>query len=422
MTVETPPRPLPIRALNLAYRAARRVGAHPLPLRKYALMDRASRQAGGLTDFGDPRFEVGLDHLLDSLLTEDRLNGFGRVLAASHITNLLRQRLMVTEHVRRHPEIRDEVIEKPIFIIGAPRTGTTITHHLLAQDDRFRYPITWECDELHPPLNPATMHTDPRIKRTDKQIRRVLSLAPELEAANEPGTWEAQECALLHAHAFLSETFHVMFNCQAYDRWLADQDRTWVYEEQKLLLQYMQSGGLRPTESWLLKTPPHMCNIDKILTVFPDARFVTTYREPTEVVASSCSLTGIIFSMVEDDVDWHDHGRHIRWRVSAMLARNVELRRQFADKSPQFIDFSMEQVARDPVGCVQKVYAHFGIELPETTHQKMNRFMDEHGLAKRKPHIYHAEDYGLDIDELWCELQYYRDYYGIEDKRDRSTR
>jgi len=231
--------------VNFGYRAARRAGAHPLPLRKFALMDRASRRAGGLTDFGDPRFEEGLDHLIDSIENEDRLNGFGRILAASHISNLLRQRLLMTEHLRRHPEIRDEVIEKPIFLIGAPRTGTTITHHLLSQDDRFRYPITWECAELHPPLDPATMRSDPRIKRSEKQIRQSLSLAPDLEAAQTLGAWEAQECALLHAYAFHSETFHVMFNCQGYDRWMAEQDRTWVYEEQKLLLQYMQSGGLR---------------------------------------------------------------------------------------------------------------------------------------------------------------------------------
>jgi hypothetical protein len=416
MAVETPPRPLPIRIVNVGYRAARRAGAHPLPLRKYALMDRASRRAGGLTDFGDPRFEEGLDHLIDSIDKEDRLNGFGRILAASHITNLLRQRLLVTEHLRRHPEIRDEVIEKPIFLIGAPRTGTTITHHLLSQDDRFRYPITWECAELHPPLDPATMGSDPRIKRSERQIRRSLSLAPDLEAAQTLGPWEAQECALLHAYAFHSETFHVMFNCQGYDRWMAEQDRTWVYQEQKLLLQYMQSGGLRPTESWLLKTPPHMDNIDKILTVFPDARLVTTYREPTEVVASSCSLTGIVFGMVEDNVDWHDHGRHIRWRTARMLARNVEQRRQYVDKSAQFIDLPMERIVRDPMACVEEVYKHFDIELTGQTYQKMSRFMDERGMDKRKPHIYHAEEYGLDMDELWPELQYYRDFYGIEDK------
>jgi len=220
----------------------------------------------------------------------------------------------------------------------------------------------------------------------------------------------------LHAYAFHSETFHVMFNCQGYDRWMAEQDRTWVYQEQKLLLQYMQSGGLRPTESWLLKTPPHMDNIDKILTVFPDARLVTTYREPTEVVASSCSLTGIVFGMVEDNVDWHDHGRHIRWRTGRMLARNVEQRRQYVDKSAQFIDLPMERIVRDPMACVEEVYKHFDIELTGQTYQKMSRFMDERGMDKRKPHIYRAEEYGLDMDELWPELQYYRDFYGIEDK------
>ncbi|WP_234809635.1 sulfotransferase family protein [Mycolicibacterium tusciae] len=390
-----------------------------MTLSKPALMAKASRQANGLTDFGDPRFEEGLDRLIDALETEDRLNGVGRLIASSHISNLLRQRLLLTEHLRTHPEIRGEKIEKPIFLVGAPRTGTTITHHLLSQDDRFRYPLTWECDELHPPLNPATMQSDPRIKRSQKLIDRSLSLAPDLDAAHPMGAWEAQECALLHAYAFHSETFHVMFNCQTYDRWLTEQDRTWVYEEQRLLLQYMQSGGLRPAQSWLLKTPPHMDNIDKILKVFPDARLVTTYREPTEVVASSCKLTGTVFAMAADDIDWHDHGRYMRWRTGKMLKRNVELREQFAEKSDQFIDFPMDRMVREPMTCVAEIYAHFGIELTEPTRQKMVRFMEKRGRGARKPNVYDAADYGLDTDELWPELQYYRNFYGIEDTRDR---
>lgn len=408
-----------MRALNLVYRTARRIGVRPMALSKPALMAKASRQANGLSDFGDPRFEEGLDRLIDALETEDRLNGVGRLIASSHISNLLRQRLLLTEHLRTHPEIRGEKIEKPIFLVGAPRTGTTITHHLLSQDDRFRYPLTWECDELHPPLNPATMQSDPRIKRSQKLIDRSLSLAPDLDAAHPMGAWEAQECALLHAYAFHSETFHVMFNCQTYDRWLTEQDRTWVYEEQRLLLQYMQSGGLRPAQSWLLKTPPHMDNIDKILKVFPDARLVTTYREPTEVVASSCKLTGTVFAMAADDIDWHDHGRYMRWRTGKMLKRNVELREQFAEKSDQFIDFPMDRMVREPMICVAEIYAHFGIELTEPTRQKMVRFMEKRGRGARKPNVYDAADYGLDTDELWPELQYYRNFYGIEDTRDR---
>lgn len=418
MAIEAPPRPRSIRALNAGYRAARRLGSRPLALRKDELMAKASKQSGGLTDFGDRRFEAGLDRLIASIEDEDRLNGFGRIMARSHITNLLRQRLLLIEHIRQHPQIRDEVIKRPIFLVGAPRTGTTITHHLLSQDDRFRYPITWECDELYPPLNPATMHIDPRIKRSEKQIRRIMSLAPDLDAAHPVGAGEAQECALLHAYAFHSETFHVMFNCQAYDRWLSEQDRTWVYEEQKLLLQYMQSGGLRPRECWLLKTPPHMEQLDKILEVFPDARFVTTYREPTEVVASSCKLAGTVFAAAQDNVDWHDHGRYMTWKTGQMLQRNVELRRRLNDRADQFIDFPMDRMVRDPISCVREIYQHFDIEMTDQAHRKMSRFMEERGMGRRKPNIYSAEDYGLDIDELWPRLQYYRDFYRIESVRD----
>lgn len=414
MTVEVAKKPLPIRALNGGYRTARRLRKRPLTLRKYRLMDKASRQAGGLIDFGDPRFEPGLDALIESIESEDRLNGFGRVLATTHITKLLRQRLLMTAHLAAHPEVMDETIERPLFIIGGPRTGTTVSHHLLSQDDQFRFPFTWECDEVHPPLDPSTMHTDPRIKACQKDLDRAEKLIPNLDASHPVGALEAQECALLHAYEFCSATFHPMFNCQGYDHWMADQDFTWVYERQKLMLQYMQSGGLRPSEGWLLKTPPHMEHIDAILAVFPDARFVTTYREPTEVVASGCSLIGGLIQMVQDDVDWHDLGRHLEWRVGQMFDRNVALREQFADRRDHFIDFPMQRMVRGPLSCVGEIYERFHITLTDRTRQKMDRFMAERGMVSRKPHIYDPADYGLDPTRMWARFQHYRDFYGIE--------
>ena len=162
-----------------------------------------------------------------------------------------------------------------------------------------------------------------------------------------------------------------------------------------------------------------MENIDTILAVFPDARFVTTYREPTQIVASSCKLAGTVFGMVEDKVDWLDHGRYMRWRTGRMLARNVELRKQYAHDPTRFIDFSMDRMVADPMSCVQEIYEFFGIELTEDAHRRMRTFMDDRALAKRKPNIYDAADYGLDIDDLWPKLQFYRDFYGIEDRRGR---
>jgi hypothetical protein len=335
-------------------------------------------------------------------------------MAAGHISNLLQQRLLMTSHLNTHPDIYDENIERPVFIIGAPRTGTTVTHHLLSQDDRFRFPFTWECDEIHPPLDPATMDWDPRIKRTQKNLDRILKLAPGIEAAHPVGAWEAQECALLHAYDFHSGTFHSMFNCQSYDRWLAAQDATWVYDQEKVMLQYLQSGGLRPLEGWLLKTPAHMERIDAILSVFPDARFVTTYREPTEVIASCCSLVRALIQLVEKNPDWHDLGRHMVWRMGLLFDRNVELRRRFASRSEQFIDFPMQRMVDEPLLCVAEIYKQFNIPLTLATQQKMDAFMRNRNLSSRTPHVYNPDDYGLDVAKLWPRFEEYRSFYGIE--------
>ena len=416
MTIEATRMPAQIRALNAAYRGARKIGRMPLRLRKYQLMDKASRKAGGLTDFGDPRFEAGLDQLIASIEDEDRLNGFGRAMAGGHITNLLTQRLLITAHLAAHPEIHDERIERPIFIIGGPRTGTTISHHLMSQDEQFRFPYTWESKDLYPPLDPDTMESDGRIARAQKNLDRMLKLAPDLDAAHPVGALEADECAVLHAIDFHSSTFMAMFNCQGYDRWLVEQDVTWVYEQQKLMLKYMQSGGLRPSECWLLKTPPHMENIDRILTVFPDARFVTTYREPTELTASFCSLLRSLIQLVEDDPDWHDHGRYVTWRVGHMLDRNIELRRRYADRACQFIDFPMHRMVREPVACVAEIYKHFDIDLSDQARARMEAFMVARSLATRKAHVYDPADYGLDLAALWPRFQDYRHFYGIDEE------
>lgn len=77
----------------------------------------------------------------------------------------------------------------------------------------------------------------------------------------------------------------------------------------------------------------------------------------------------------------------------------------------------MKRMVSDPLSCVTEMYDHFGIELTGPNRAKMSRFVDERGIATRKPHVYRAEDYGLDIDDLWPHLQFYRDFYGIEDTR-----
>ena len=99
------------------------------------------------------------------------------------------------------------------------------------------------------------------------------------------------------------------------------------------------------------------------------------------------------------------------------MRANVAQRKKHADKTAQFIDLPMETVVREPVACVEKIYGHFGLGLPEDVLAAMERYMQEHALAKRTKHVYAAEDFGLDLEAIWPRFQFYRDHYGISDRR-----
>src|SRR5215831_21384950 len=133
MTATRPARPLGLRILNGAGGALRRIGIPAVDLDEAALLDRA-RRLTGLTDFGDPFFREPMRVLLDAFETEAQLTMLGRVIARTDVVRLLENRLRMAAVLDHYPEIADGPIERPIFIVGLPRTGTTILHELLAQD------------------------------------------------------------------------------------------------------------------------------------------------------------------------------------------------------------------------------------------------------------------------------------------------
>src|SRR5215469_586570 len=102
-------------------------------LRADQLIARARRRTG-LVDFGGARFEEALEIFLGACRDEAELSLFGRLAtpwdAVRFLSNLLR---LSAEEVRA-PDILDQPIERPIFIAGLPRSGTTFLHSLLAQD------------------------------------------------------------------------------------------------------------------------------------------------------------------------------------------------------------------------------------------------------------------------------------------------
>ncbi|HEB89312.1 MAG TPA: sulfotransferase, partial [Deltaproteobacteria bacterium] len=174
------PRPAWVRALNENSHADW-IGLDPEAIANEA------RARTGLDDFGDGDFLEPYRLLVNAIREEARLHPIGRLLARDDLLNALQIRLETTETRKRHPEIADQQIERPIFITGLPRTGTSILHELMAADPRHRAPRHWEVRNPCPPPESATYSVDPRIERADRQIRLWNEIVPEYDTMHELG-------------------------------------------------------------------------------------------------------------------------------------------------------------------------------------------------------------------------------------------
>src|SRR5262245_62114722 len=152
-----------------------------------SLLAEAGRRAGGRSDLGEGQFLLGLERLVDSLEREARLNPIGRLIARERILNSVKNRLDYVGDRELHPESSKERFEKPLIVVGMPRTGSTILHDILAQDPESRAPLTWEVMFPSPPPEPATFETDPRIAACDATFPGVDAQIPAFKAMHPMG-------------------------------------------------------------------------------------------------------------------------------------------------------------------------------------------------------------------------------------------
>lgn len=397
MSLPPPHRPLGIKALNRLGGALRRVGWDWPSLREGDLIEAAVRRAGS-SDFGGEGFRRGLAVLLDSVETEADLTTLGRLSCRETLLRYLENRLRLTEYRARHPEIAQQVIRQPIFIVGLPRTGTTILFNLLSQDPANRPPLSWEVEWPVPPPEPATYETDPRIKDAERLLGNLDRLIPTLPAIHEFGARLPQECVPINAHELLSIQFHTTFHVPSYQTWLDRQSLLPSYRFHERFLQHLQSKYMN--ERWVLKSPAHLPAIDEILQTYPDALIIHTHRDPARVMPSLASLCHAFRSMSSDSVDPARIGRNVMDVWASYLQRAVDARRRHRDASGQFFDAYFEDTLADPIDLIRRAYAHFGLELTGDARRRMEVFLAANPRGSRGVHRYGREDFDLDLDEI----------------------
>ena len=407
-----PYRPLPIRAMNALGRGLERIGQRPIPLDPENLMAAAS-SATGLDDFGPSSFQPGLEKLMASMESDARLTLFGRFFARRQLVELLSHRLQL-DHRARHPEVAHEEIRRPLFILGLPRTGTTLLYGLLAEDPAHRAPLSWELDDPCPPPETASYETDPRIERTRKRFAHVDRLAPGFQTIHPVGATLPQECIVATASAFMSIRFQMSFDVQSYDEWLLQQDMTAAYAWHRRVLQHLQSRHMN--ERWILKSPGHLGPIDTLFETYPDAMVVQTHRDPIRVVPSVANLEYTMRLVSSDDVDPARVGRQMMHVWTTLLEQGIDARARHPERESRILDLPMKTIVGDPIACVERIYDHFGLELSSDAKARMQRYLALHPKDEFGVHRYSLEAFGLEADAVRAAFKGYRERFGIEEE------
>jgi len=343
----------------------------------------------GLEDFGDDSFREGLEVLLTSLRDEARLNARGEGYIYGRIVAALSQRLQVEDWYRRRPEIDDVDIEAPLIGLGLPRTGSTALSVLLAQDPAIRYLRRWESSQPCPP--PSTVQgADPRIPADEGNQVGSRAHVPT-------GTHAPMECLELMALDFKSHIFQAFAQIPSYSAWLLEKaDFTPTYAYQRRVMKLLSWG--EPTRPWRLKSPSHVLSLDALNSVFPDARFVMTHRDPTDVILSVADLYADIVGGFTDHLDRPYLGQLNVEHWSVGMARALQFRDGDADN--RFYDIDFRAMQADPIGEVRKLYAWLGEPVSDEFESRMRAWWAE-AAAEREPSS-HADPvaFGIDFDQV----------------------
>lgn len=375
----------------------RKIGLQWPSLSSKKLWEKAQKKAG--ITLKDPEFAEGLEVLVKAIKEEGRPNTFGLIAANTLLERLLIGRLQMEQHIQQHPEVLEEKIERPVFIIGLPRTGTTILHALMHEDPNNRSPLCWECLLPYPAPQPKSFEEDPRKYQIDKEFQQFFKLLPDFQSMHLMSADTPQECIGIHTFNFQSFQFLAQYRMPTYLNWLNNSDFVAQYRFHKKMLQFLQSGGVKGAR-WLLKSPVHLASLDSLLEVYPDAIIISTHRHPAKVSASVSSLMSTVRSAYSDQEDPRLTAQEQLSTWSNYLDRFTNARQAHPDKEDQFYELYFEDFIREPVQSVENIYRHFGWTFSEELSSRLDRYMKNNPRDKHGRHHYTLEQFGLEEEAI----------------------
>ena len=356
-------------------------------------------KACGLDDFGvdDDNYREALDVLLDSFRRDADLTELGSKMHRFFVRNALVARLVSGAAWKQYPQHVDVAIERPIFVTGLPRTGTTVVHRLLTADPAHQGLELWLAEFPQPRPPRETWSENPVFAQLDAQFTKAHEEDPDYTGLHYMTADEVEECWQLLRQSLHSVSYETLAHLPTYSQWLAKQDWTKSYQRHRKNLQLI--GLNDPGKRWVLKNPSHLFALDALFATYPDALVVQCHRPAETIMASMCSLAQ------HTTEGWSNSfsGDVIGQDAIETWARGLELfNAERAKHDPaQFYDLDYFALIKDPIAVVEEIYGKFGLDFTDAARGSMETMHAESQKGPRAPkHTYSLADYGLTPEQV----------------------
>lgn len=366
-----------------------------------------ARRQTGLEHFDSDSYREGLEVLVSDM-NAISFSEPGAQRNRNSLIGLLAARLKTTDYLAQRPELLERPIEKPVFVFGIPRTGTTLLSNLLACDPARRSPLTWEIDDPVPPATSATLHTDPRAVARLQKEEAMLKANPEMGKYYRNSAIYPNECVFFMAHDFKTLMLESRGKLPNYRDWLLSTDMTSAYQYHKRFLQLLQANA---PGVWNLKMPSHALWLDTLLKVYPDARLVWTHRDPFKAMGSFCSIISLGHMGFTGTVDKEWIAENCSYQAFEHANRIMDSRDRLGED--RIADVHYAELVTDPINTMRQLYRALGDEFTPEVEAAMQQWLDDNPQTKFGKHEYGLEQYGLSIEALQSGFERYLSRYDV---------